>query len=124
MTFGEKLTKIRKEKGWSQTDLAEHIGVHTGHISRIENDKALPSIEILKKIKMATGISADYLLDDDVDEMTPVEIKDKSLAEKLMLIDQLSDKDKSTITNVIESMLTKKKMLDVLTKEEAELEHA
>ena len=28
MKFNEKLVKLRKEKGWSQTALGERVGVH------------------------------------------------------------------------------------------------
>ena len=115
MTFAEKIIKLRKERGWSQSDLARKIGVHTGHISRIEHDKANPSIEVLRKMTRAFGINADYLLDENVGEPSPVEIKDKSLAEKLKLIEELGEDDKKTIINVIESILTKKKMMDLLT---------
>ena len=119
MTFGEKLTQLRKEKGWSQSELARQIGVHVGHISRIEHGKAAPSIEVLKKATRALSVSADYLLNDEIDEATPIELKDKTMAEKLKLIEQLSDKDKHTIIHMIETMLTKKKMLDLLTNETA-----
>jgi len=123
MTFGEKLVKLRKNKGWSQSELARQIGVHVGHISRIEHGKAAPSIEVLKKATLALGVSADYLLNDEAEDATPIEIKDKTMAEKLKLIDQLSEKDKSTIIHMIETMLTKQKMVDLL-KEETRLEAA
>ena len=84
---------------------------------RIETGKTIPSIDILRKIKFALGVSSDYLLDDNVDEVTPVEIKDKSLAEKLSLLDSLPEQDKKMITYVIETALTKKKILDLLAKE-------
>ena len=58
-----------------------------------------------------------YLLNDDAAQATPVEIKDKTMAEKLKLIDQLSEKDKTTIIHMIETMLTKKKMMDLLQEE-------
>ena len=88
-----------------------------GHISRIENEKANPSIEVLRKLITAFEISADYLLNDQVDELAPIEIKDKSLAEKLKLIDELDEKDKNTVINVIEAVLTKKKFKEFFEKE-------
>lgn len=123
MNFGEKLVILRKEKGWSQTELAKRIGVHLGHISRIEHGKASPSIDVLKRTCTALGVSADYLLDDDADEATPIEIRDKTMAEKLKLIDELPDKDRATIVHMIETMLTKKKIQDLISNE-LELEAA
>lgn len=57
----------------------------------------------------------DYLVDEEADEIAPVSVKDKNLAERLELLDQLDEEDKKTIINVIDSILTKKKMLELLT---------
>jgi len=88
-------------------------------LRRREHGKAAPSIEVLKKTTRALGVSADYLLNEDADDATPIEIKDRTMAEKLELIDQLSEKDKSTIIHMIETMLTKKKMVDLVTQDAA-----
>jgi len=34
--LGQRIRRLRKEKGWRQIDLAEHSGVHEVHISDIE----------------------------------------------------------------------------------------
>jgi len=115
MTFAEKLTRLRKEHGWSQTKLGQQIGVHIAHISRLENDKSQPSVDLLQKIARAFGVSMDYLMDEEADEMAPVSIQDKSLVERIELLEQLEEGDRQTVINVIDSMLTKKKMLDLLT---------
>ena len=70
---------------------------------------------MLWKIAKAFGVSMDYFMDEHADEATPVSIKDKTLAERIQLVDQLEEGDRQTIVNVIDSMLTKKKMLDLLT---------
>ena len=117
MNFGEKIQKLRKEKGWSQTELAKRIGVHLGHISRIEHGKTIPSIDVLKRTCAALEVSADFLLDDNADDATPVEIRDKTTSEKMKMIDDLPDKDRETIVHIIETMLTKKKIQDFISNE-------
>ena len=118
MTFNEKMVYLRKRKQWSQQDLCDQVGVNITHLSRLENGKSQPSASLLRKIAQAFGVSMDYLMDEDADEVTPVSIKNKSLANKLELLEQLETEDQQTIINVIDSMLTKKKMLDLLTKKE------
>src|SRR3989339_570985 len=119
MKFHKKLVKMRKEQNWSQTELGERVGVHIAHLSRLENGKSQPSVEMLWKISKVFGVSMDYFMDEEADEATPISIKDKNLAEHIELIDQLEETDRQTIVNVIDSMLTKKKMLDLLTQNKA-----
>ena len=42
MTFGEKLTRLRKREGLSQEALAERLGVSRQAVSRWEQNTALP----------------------------------------------------------------------------------
>lgn len=114
----EKMTKLRKEKAWSQSDLSERVGVHVAHLSRLENGKSQPSIELLWKLAKAFGVTTDFLLDDNVDEISPVSVKNRPLMERLQMVEKLEDKERETVINVIDAMLTKKKMLDVLMKQE------
>lgn len=37
--LGKRIQKLRKEKGWTQTDLAVHLDMNRGHISDIEQGK-------------------------------------------------------------------------------------
>ncbi len=114
MKFHDKLVKLRKGRKWSQTVLCEQVGINITYLSRLENGKSQPSGEILWKIAKSLGVSMDYFMDEETDEATPITIKDKTLVKRLELIDSLGDSDRQTIINVIDSMLTKKKMFDLL----------
>ena len=39
LNLGANVKRLRKEHGWSQTELAEKVGVHLNHINRIETGK-------------------------------------------------------------------------------------
>ncbi len=43
--FGERLTQLRKQKGLSQNDLAEAIGISRQAISKYENGLAEPDLD-------------------------------------------------------------------------------
>jgi transcriptional regulator with XRE-family HTH domain len=77
----------------------------------VENGKSQPSGDMLWRIAKVFGVSMDYFMGEDVEETTPATIKDKSLVERLKLIDFLEDTAKQTIINVIDFMLTKKRCL-------------
>lgn len=53
--------------------------------------------------------------------MTPVSVESKPLNERLELMEKLEEKDRQTVINVIDAMLTKKKMRDLLLKQEEEV---
>lgn len=54
-------------------------------------------------------VSADYLLNDEMDSYE-VNIKDKSLSNKIKLIDSLEDRDRESLSHIIDTMLTKQRM--------------
>ncbi|USK49916.1 helix-turn-helix transcriptional regulator [Bacillus sp. CMF12] len=75
MIFAEKLKKERKEKGWSQEELAEKLFVSRQSVSKWENGQNYPSIEIIIKLSDLFGVTIDELLRSD-GELTEKVIKD------------------------------------------------
>jgi len=61
--FTEKLKDARTEKGLSQQQVAEAIGVTRSAYSNYEQGIREPDLNTLKKICMFFNISSDYLLD-------------------------------------------------------------
>lgn len=80
MFFGEKLKSERKNKGWSQEELAEKLFVSRQSVSKWETGLNYPSIEIIIKLSDLFGVTIDELLRSD-EELTEKVIKDsKQLA--------------------------------------------
>ena len=59
MKLAEKIMTLRKQRGWSQEDLAREFGVSFSTVNRRENGKAKPSrlagnqiARLLKKMKL------------------------------------------------------------------------
>lgn len=75
MTFGEKFTKLRKEKGYTQEEVAEILGVSRQAISKWESDQAYPETEKLIKIGELFGCSMDYLLKESVQKEDNQEVQ-------------------------------------------------
>ena len=65
MTFGEKLRKLRTDRGLTQEELAEKIYVTRTAISKWESDRGYPSIDSLKAISKFFSVSIDDLLSPD-----------------------------------------------------------
>lgn len=62
MSFGNNLKKIRQEHEMTQEELAKRIDTSRSNIANYENDKNMPSIEILNKLSEILNCSTDYLL--------------------------------------------------------------
>jgi hypothetical protein len=67
------------------------------------------SIEILDKPSSLYGVCINLIV--HYSNFTPktVTVEDKTASEQVRLIAQLNDKDKSTVMNIIDTMLTKQK---------------
>ena len=75
MTFGEKLQKLRKARGWTQEELAQQAGVSRQSLSKWESDAALPDTANVVALSDLFGVSTDYLLREAASgttEATPV----------------------------------------------------
>jgi len=75
MIFAEKLKSERKNKGWSQEELAEKLYVSRQSVSKWENGQNYPSIEIIIKVSDLFGVTIDELLRSD-EELTKKVIND------------------------------------------------
>lgn len=61
--FGKFLTELRKEKGYTQIQLAEMLNVTDKAISRWETGKNYPDIEMFQNLSNVLGISISELLE-------------------------------------------------------------
>lgn len=68
MTFGEKLSKIRKENNITQEQLADTLGVSRQSISKWESDLAFPETDKIVRISEIFHCSLDYLLKNGITE--------------------------------------------------------
>ena len=61
-TFKDRLKKARKEKGFTQTKVSEHLGIAQASYIRYEKGTSEPNMENLAKICDLLDLSADYLI--------------------------------------------------------------
>ena len=61
--MGQRIAKLRKAKGFSQDQFAEHAGLDRAHLYRIETGKqASMTIKVLKQIADALEVRVPRLL--------------------------------------------------------------
>ena len=60
--FQERLIELRKERHFSQREMAKFLNISQPSYIRYENGKAEPSLENLSKIARIFDVSTDYLV--------------------------------------------------------------
>lgn len=69
MSFGKQIKKFRAQRDMSQPQLAELIGIEQSYLSKLENDKSVPSSDIFKALLNALELS----LDDFMQTIGPID---------------------------------------------------
>ena len=64
MNFGDKLRKLRKDKGFTQPELATAMGIEQSYLSKLENNRSLPSNDVLQRILDVFDTDIGTLVDD------------------------------------------------------------
>ena len=89
MTFGDQLSKARKNKDLTQEELAERLNLSRQTILRWEKNQVFPDISNLKAVAQVLDISFDYLLGEDKLEKPPVtemNLQDILVGKKVQLV--------------------------------------
>ncbi len=68
MDFKDNLSKLRKQNGMSQEDLAEKLGISRQAISKWESGYSYPDLETVIKLSEIFNVSTDELLKDSKEE--------------------------------------------------------
>lgn len=68
MTIAEKITVLRKSKGWSQEDLAERLNVSRQSVSKWESGQSIPDIHRILELSRLFDVTTDYLLKENQGE--------------------------------------------------------
>lgn len=102
MSLSARLIQLRRERDWTQQDVAEQVGLHVNQIKRYEAGSAQPSLEGLKKLARAFSVSTDWLLFEDA-ERGP----DEDLRLQFEAMSQLTPEEKNVARAVLEGLLIK-----------------
>lgn len=97
--IGEYLSKLRKGKNLTLSDVAKILKLSTGYISRIERGSSFPSQEVLNKLCNIYGIDSIEILDEDDLEGLDLEKENVYIGEDI--VDLMSSKKLSYKGRVI-----------------------
>jgi transcriptional regulator with XRE-family HTH domain len=113
MNIGQNIVKIREAKGLSQKEVAMALGMDQSQYSKIEKGKTDPTTSTLEKIAAALDIQISELF--GTGQVREVNSYDKSLLEKVQLLEQLEEEEKKSVFNIIDGLIYKKRLKDTLS---------
>ena len=61
LRIGQRIAELRKERGLTQTQLAERCGLQQAHIARIEAGRYSVGLDTLAQIANALGMVIDFV---------------------------------------------------------------
>lgn len=102
MEFPERLTTLRKERGFTQQALADSVDIHVSQIRRYENGQTQPTLEVIRKLAVSLGTSADLLVFDK-DERQPRE----ELKRQFEALNGFDEEEIKIAKAVLESLILK-----------------
>ncbi len=109
MSLGRKIKELRKERNWSQDEFAEHADIDGRQVSRYENNRVIPSVEVTVKMAKAFNVSLDYLLIEDA-PMRPLAPRSGKLVERLTTLEKMSEEDERSLLHLIDAIEAKNRL--------------
>ena len=100
VNFPEHVIALRKQKAMTQQQLAERIGVHVAQIRRYEAGTSQPTLDVIRSMAVALGVSADELLF-ATDERGP----DGDLKLQFEAVSRFDPESKKVVQQVLDSMI-------------------
>lgn len=107
MSFGKNLSRFRKEKGLTQEDMVKKSGVAISQIRRYEADKSSPTLEVIRRLAKALGISIDELVFDKATGIAASKLMDRELLEQFEMISALEEDERQAVKKILEGVIVK-----------------
>lgn len=107
-TIGQRISRLRREKGMTQVELARALEVSQPVVSDYERDLIKLSGETIVSLAQILGASADELLGlEKPSRAAGATIKNRRIYRQLQSIDRLPKRDQEALARTIDAFLTK-----------------
>ncbi len=113
MGFRDTFVRLRKERGWTQAEVAEKISISVGQVKKYEKGDSTPNLNILAKIATVFGVSADDFVFGEGKTIAQSKL-DHELLKRFEMLADLDQKDRDAILLVIDSIIAKHRLKEVI----------
>jgi len=98
--IGIQIIRLRKQKGISQTELAEQVGASRDIIGKYEREEVIPSVEMAKKIAEVFEVTLDFLVDQD-----SLAALDRETLQRIQAVQELNEPIQQSLIEVIDACI-------------------
>ena len=102
LTFGQRLHDLRRQRGWSQTELAAKVDTSGPIIGRYERGDMTPSIDMARKIADVLAVTLDYLTGGGG---TPDALQDKTMVRRVADLSVIPANDREKILYLVDGLI-------------------
>lgn len=78
-TIGMRIQQARKQKAFTQSELADKLYVSAQAVSKWENDQASPDITMLSSLSEILGVTIDYLINGKKESEPVLKVDEKKI---------------------------------------------
>lgn len=103
--LGGRIKELRKQKRWSQKELAAKVSIRFQQLNKYESGLNAPPLEMLAQLADALGTTTDFLLSGQVTEDTP--LHNLRLLERFKALEQAKPDEQEAIIKLIDAVIIK-----------------
>lgn len=106
--FGQRIKQLRKDKGWTQKELGNKIGVTYAQLNKYEGGTNAPPLDKLHALASALEINVDYLVTGNLSDNLP--LHNTRLIQRFQELESFSPEDQETVIKLIDAMIVKRRV--------------
>ena len=106
--FGQRIKQLRKQRNWTQKELAVKIDVRFPQLNKYECGLHTPPMEKLIKMAEVFDTTIDFLLTGDRSEQRPMH--NLRLLERFQALEEFNAEDREAVIKLIDAMIVKNKV--------------
>ena len=106
--FGGRLRDLRKERKWTQKEMAARLGIRQTHYTKYETGMHVPPLDKIIQLIRLFGVSLDRLVLGETPNNQPV--KDTRLAQRFQALEGFNPQDRETVITLIDAMVARQRM--------------
>ena len=106
--FGARIKRLRKQKKWTQKELAAKLKIGFSQLNKYECGLHIPPVEKLIQLSELFDTSVDYLLTGNRSEERP--LHNIRLLERFRALEEFQVEDQEAVIKLIDAMIVKNKV--------------